>query len=236
MLGKNTGVGCHFLLHGIFLTQGSKLRLLHLLHWQADSLPSVGKTHLILCLSEFISEDVRRTITALNWTWLWRVQYNSQVVCVIGSSGSRFSLGDLDYRSLRLMTKVPLISLQSGLGVREHVRRHEWSGKRHIFIQHHSLSKWENVEAQFEDSISSVQRKLFCPSWGEEPVECWPPHDCNLNISCCCCPVYLQPSLFPEKDLYLQMICIKEIWISPRHLLKTYFVNITLYAVISHFY
>ena len=35
--GKNTGVGCHSLLQGIFLTQGSNLCLLH---WQADSLPS----------------------------------------------------------------------------------------------------------------------------------------------------------------------------------------------------
>ena len=31
---KNTGVSCHFLLQGIFLTQGSNL---HLWHWQADS-------------------------------------------------------------------------------------------------------------------------------------------------------------------------------------------------------
>ena len=30
--------GCHALLQGIFLTQGSNLRLLHLLHWQAVSL------------------------------------------------------------------------------------------------------------------------------------------------------------------------------------------------------
>ena len=37
--GKNTGVGCHFLLQGIFLTQESNSHLLHLLHWQADSLP-----------------------------------------------------------------------------------------------------------------------------------------------------------------------------------------------------
>jgi len=36
---KNTGVGYHFLLQGIFLTQGSNLHLLHLLHWQEDSLP-----------------------------------------------------------------------------------------------------------------------------------------------------------------------------------------------------
>ena len=31
--GKNTGMGCHFLLQGIFLTQGWNLPLLH---WQAD--------------------------------------------------------------------------------------------------------------------------------------------------------------------------------------------------------
>ena len=37
--GKNTGVGCHFLLQEVFPTQGSKLDLLHLLCWQADSLP-----------------------------------------------------------------------------------------------------------------------------------------------------------------------------------------------------
>ena len=31
--GKNTGVGCHFLLQGIFPTQWSKLHLLYPLHW-----------------------------------------------------------------------------------------------------------------------------------------------------------------------------------------------------------
>ena len=36
--GKNTGAGCHFLLQGISLTQGSNLHLWHLLHWQVDSL------------------------------------------------------------------------------------------------------------------------------------------------------------------------------------------------------
>ena len=33
---KNTGVGYHALLQGIFPTQGSNLSLLHLLHWEAD--------------------------------------------------------------------------------------------------------------------------------------------------------------------------------------------------------
>ena len=36
--GKNTGVGCHALLQGIFQTQGLNPRFLHLLHWQAASL------------------------------------------------------------------------------------------------------------------------------------------------------------------------------------------------------
>ena len=36
---ENTGVGCHFLLQWIFLTQRSSPHLLHFLHWHVDSLP-----------------------------------------------------------------------------------------------------------------------------------------------------------------------------------------------------
>ena len=43
--GKNTRVACHFLFQGIFLTQGSKLHLLHLMPWKVGSLPL---SHLIL--------------------------------------------------------------------------------------------------------------------------------------------------------------------------------------------
>ena len=44
--GKNTGVGWHFLLQGIFPTQELNL---HLLHWQADSLPlsHLGSPYLL---------------------------------------------------------------------------------------------------------------------------------------------------------------------------------------------
>ena len=49
--GKNTGVGCHFLLQGIILTQGLNLCLLH---WQMDSLPLNHQESLfvspVLCL------------------------------------------------------------------------------------------------------------------------------------------------------------------------------------------
>ena len=45
--GKNSGVDCHFLLQGVFPTQGWSL---HLLHWQADSLPlsHLGSPMLII--------------------------------------------------------------------------------------------------------------------------------------------------------------------------------------------
>ena len=52
--GKNTGVGCHALLQGIFLTQGSNSHLLHLLHWQAGSLPLAppGKPHIAVLTTD----------------------------------------------------------------------------------------------------------------------------------------------------------------------------------------
>ena len=52
---ENTGMGCHFLLQGIFPMQGLNLPLLHLLHWQADSLPLAppGKPHSTLHFNNF---------------------------------------------------------------------------------------------------------------------------------------------------------------------------------------
>ena len=46
--GKNTGVGCHALFQGIFMTQGSNLHLLCLLHWQAGSLPLLPHGEFLL--------------------------------------------------------------------------------------------------------------------------------------------------------------------------------------------
>ena len=42
--GKNTGVGCHVLLQGIFPTQGLHLCPLRLLLWQVGSLPLASAT------------------------------------------------------------------------------------------------------------------------------------------------------------------------------------------------
>ena len=40
------GVGCHFFLQRIFLTQGSNSHLLHLMHWQVDPLPLASPKNL----------------------------------------------------------------------------------------------------------------------------------------------------------------------------------------------
>ena len=75
--GKNTGVGCHALLRGIFPTQRSNLCLLH---WQVGSLP--GKPYLTTYLSpiegvrflSFLSEVLslsllsRLTVHFRNWS------------------------------------------------------------------------------------------------------------------------------------------------------------------------
>ena len=69
--GKNTGVGCHFLLQGIFLTQGSNPRLLHLLHWQVDSLPlnHMGSpAYIKVCIRWLFSSIYRRA-------WCHKIEY-----------------------------------------------------------------------------------------------------------------------------------------------------------------
>ena len=47
---KNAGTGCHAFLQGILRTQGPNPLLLHLLHWQVDSLPltAPGKPSILL--------------------------------------------------------------------------------------------------------------------------------------------------------------------------------------------
>ena len=64
---KHTGLGCHFLLQGIFPTQGSNL---HLLHRQVDSLP--------LIYQESSKEHVKKRQRALNSGWIIQKQ-NSTV-------------------------------------------------------------------------------------------------------------------------------------------------------------
>ena len=62
--GKNTGVGCHALLQGIFLTQGLNLGLLCLLHWQAGSLPLALDS-----ITSLVAQMVKN-LPAMRETWV----------------------------------------------------------------------------------------------------------------------------------------------------------------------
>ena len=61
--GQNTGVGCHALLQGIFLIQGSNPSLLCLLHRQASSLPLVLSEKPNLTLVTSLKTPSPNTIT-----------------------------------------------------------------------------------------------------------------------------------------------------------------------------
>ena len=65
---KNIVMGCHFLLQGIFLTQGLNPSLLRLPHWQADfsslSYPGGPKMSLLLLLLLSRFSRVRLCVTS----------------------------------------------------------------------------------------------------------------------------------------------------------------------------
>ena len=62
---QDIGVGCHFLLQGIFLTQGLNLRLLL---WQADSLPlSHPVFHIFPCHLNIASKNVILPFQEFSW-------------------------------------------------------------------------------------------------------------------------------------------------------------------------
>ena len=71
--GKKTGVGCHFHLQGIFLTQGSNLRLFHLLHWQTGSLPLTPPGKPFVWDQFLLKMQTAEGGTGEGWTW----EYNS---------------------------------------------------------------------------------------------------------------------------------------------------------------
>ena len=68
--GKNTGVGCHGLLQGIFPTQGLNLHLLCFLHWQVGSFPLVLPGKLIMIN---VSKKCTEIWTLVYWCWKYKM-------------------------------------------------------------------------------------------------------------------------------------------------------------------
>ena len=71
--GENTGVDCHALLQGVFLTQGLDPRLLCLLHWQVNSLPLVplGKPQIHYIFISFDAEIIVMGATLIVYRSFW---------------------------------------------------------------------------------------------------------------------------------------------------------------------
>ena len=67
--GKNTGVGCHALLQGIFLTQGWNPHLLCLLCWHAGSLPLVpfGKSYVMYMYTQISTLIESHCLSTIGW-------------------------------------------------------------------------------------------------------------------------------------------------------------------------
>ena len=71
---KNNEVHCHFLLQGIFLTQGLNLRLFYLLHWQMGSLPLVppGRPFTLTTschITPRTCNELDANQTSVQWSW-----------------------------------------------------------------------------------------------------------------------------------------------------------------------
>ena len=93
--GKNTGVDCHALLQGIFLTQGLNLHLLCLLHWHAGSLPLVLPGKLLSLVTVFIlkSDLPDKSIATPAFFWFlfaWNIFFHILTFSLYVSLGLRW--------------------------------------------------------------------------------------------------------------------------------------------------
>ena len=108
-------MGCYFLLQGVFLTQGWNLYLLHLLYWQADSLPldhQVSPLHSI-----FMRVKVKSLSRVRLFVTTWTVAYQAPPSMEFSRqeywSGLPFpSPGDLPDPGIELMSLIHCIGRQ----------------------------------------------------------------------------------------------------------------------------
>ena len=81
--GKNTGVGFHFLLQGLFPTQGSNL---HLLHWQVDSSPLSHQGRLTRLHVKVTPATSNCLLRQHDWHWIKVLTPHLRLSCGLPSS------------------------------------------------------------------------------------------------------------------------------------------------------
>ena len=71
---RNAGVGCQFLLQGIFSTQGLSLSLLCLLHWQVDSSPLTWEAYeCVYSLTNIHQRTICVSVSFFSSSFGWRM-------------------------------------------------------------------------------------------------------------------------------------------------------------------
>ena len=88
--GKNTGVGCHALLQGIFLTQGLNRCLLCLLPWQEGSLPLAPPGKSSKSFQSIQASCSVMSDSATSWTGVCRAPQSMELSRQEYSSGVPF--------------------------------------------------------------------------------------------------------------------------------------------------
>ena len=117
-------MGCHALLQEIFPIQGSNLCLLHLLHWQADSLPLVPPGKAKIGIEKFYLRQIEdysleSSCSDYSEKMIWRSLVFSMVLCLIRAKSTR---------------KIRNVFLQGFKTNKKH---------QHIHRQPHDLGTWE---------------------------------------------------------------------------------------------
>ena len=105
--GKNTGVGCHGLLQGIFPTQGSNLCLMSPA-LQVDSSPFEPSGKLLTLIAAIVSHIYIMIYSLQNAFWFWTSQYLLEVsrsgvniIILISSSSAGSSIPISQMNELR---------------------------------------------------------------------------------------------------------------------------------------
>ena len=141
--GKNT---CHFLLQGVFSTQGLNPQFLCLLHWQVESLPLVPSRQHYFCLQTTTDINFDAPMwfpKTSNWSWL---KESSCIVSVLRTQMLVFHLSNCLFLSLVVNSATEFFGLEPNLRLTHN------KGHYHLHFQSHS---WLNF----------MSPPLFIPSF-----------------------------------------------------------------------
>ena len=99
---KNTGVGCHDFLQGIFLTQGSNPLLLCLLHWQVGSLPLAPSGGSLGDTQRYFSASITNTHCLLRNTHSQALRFREEILPSRSLPSSWLAMGGIKMSNFKI--------------------------------------------------------------------------------------------------------------------------------------